>query len=202
MRRALVWVAAARAVLGLLAVPLAPLLYRDHFLVLVLLRPTKEVLLAGGYLARQGDVPLPWIVAAALPLMVLTVWHMYWLGRSYAREIRNCDLPGLGSRVLPAERINKLQDVLRRKGTKLVVVGRLAAFPSALVGAAAGSSRMDAREFLRADTLGTVLAMVEVLGAGYLLGHAYDAAGPWLAASGLVALVLLAVLLGRYLRRA
>ena len=196
------WLAAARVVLGLVALPLAPLLYERAYLVLVLLRPTKEVLLAGGFLVREGRVGLGWLVLAALPLMLAGVWLMFWLGRAYAREIKDCDLPGLGSRVLPAQRINRLQKVLRRKGSRLVLLGRLAAFPSALVGAAAGSSRMKWREFARADSAGAVLSLVEVVGAGFVLGEAYEEAGPWLTASGVVALAAVAVLLGRYLGRA
>ena len=42
--------------LGIVAILLAPALFDDHFVVLVLLRPTKEVLLAGGFFLRQDDV--------------------------------------------------------------------------------------------------------------------------------------------------
>jgi membrane protein DedA with SNARE-associated domain len=201
VKRTLVWLAAARGAVELLAIPLAPLLYEDHFLLLVLLRPTKEVLLAGGFLAREGEVALWWILVAALPLMVFGVWLMFWLGRAYAREIRDGGLPGIGSRVLPAERIHRLHRALRRRGAKLVVLGRLAVFPSTLVGAAAGSSRMGSREFVRADAAGAALSLVEVVGAGYVLGEAYEEAGPWLTASGVVALAVALVLLGRALRK-
>ena len=42
-RGVLLWAAALRVALGIVAIPLAPFLYKRHFLVLVLLRPTKEI---------------------------------------------------------------------------------------------------------------------------------------------------------------
>jgi membrane protein DedA with SNARE-associated domain len=191
---------AARVVLALVAIPLAPFLYRKHAVVLVLLRPTKDVLLLMGFLLRQGDVTLPPVVLAALPLLVFGVWLFFFLGRAYAKEIQKADLPGIAGRLLPPDRIGKLSDSVNEQGFKLVFLGRLAAFPSTLVAAAAGASEMSTGGFLLADGLGALASIVEVVGAGYLLGDAYDRAGPWLTAVGLVVLVLMAMVLGRNLR--
>jgi membrane protein DedA with SNARE-associated domain len=202
MRKAVLGAAAVRGALGLVAIPLAPVLYRDHFVVLVLLRPTKEVLLAGGFLVRAGDVGLAAVVAAAVPLALVGVWHFFVLGRLYAREIQRGDaLPGWAQRLMPPDRIGRLCRVLARKGGRVIVLGRLAAFPSALLGAAAGASRMEPRSFLVADLAGCILSVVEVMGAGYLLGAAYKEAGPWITAAGVVVLVAVLVLVGRSLRR-
>jgi membrane protein DedA with SNARE-associated domain len=197
----LLWGAVFRAALGIIAIPLAPFLYRDHFLILVLLRPTKEVLLAGGFLARIGNVNLLEVLVAAIPLMVLGVWHFYYLGRQYSSEIRNERLPFLGSKILPSKRIDELEKVLGKKGPKLVFLGRLAVFPSALLGAAAGSSEMKSKEFLLPDALGAMAAFVEVVGAGFLFGAAFKQAGPWITAGGVSVLALGAFLFGRYIRR-
>ena len=202
MRTGLLVAAAARGVLGLVAIPLAPALYREHFVVLVLLRPTKEVLLAGGFLVRQGDVALLPIGAAAVPLALLGVWHLFVLGRAYAGEIERGDgLPGWAQRWMPNDRIRQMGRVLDRKGGRVIVLGRLAAFPSALLGAAAGATRMKPRAFLPADLAGCALSVVEVIGAGYVLGEAYDEAGPWITAIGVAVLLLVLVLVGRWLRR-
>lgn len=201
LRVALLWLAGVRTLLALVAIPLAPFLYREHFVVLVLLRPTKEVLLAGGFLVRAGDANVLLILAAAIPLMVLGVWHFFYLGRAYAREIRNGDLPVLGSRLLPVKRIKALQKVLRKRGNRLVFVGRIAAFPSTLVAAAAGSAKLPERGFLLADGLGALASIVEVFGAGYLLGEAHDEAGPWVTGVGVAFLFAMLFLLGRYLKQ-
>src|SRR2546421_6944622 len=107
-RTPLLWLAAVRAVLGLLAIPLAPALYKDHFLVLVLLRPTKEVLLAGGFFVRDGRVTLLPILAAAVPLAIFGVWHFYALGRGWSRELNRGEMPKLAQRILPPKRIKAL----------------------------------------------------------------------------------------------
>lgn len=194
--------AVARGVLALIAIPLAPVLYEDHFVLLVLLRPTKEVLLAGGFFLRDGEVNPISLLIATVPLMLVGVWQFFALGRGYAKEINSCDVPGLGGKVLPAKRITAMRKVLKKKGTRLVFIGRLAAFPSALVAAAAGASKMSAREFLIADGIGGLLSVVEVVGAGMLLGSAYKTAGPWLTVVGVAALFAMLWLAGRYLKRA
>ena len=202
-RTPLLIAAAARAVLSIAALPLAPFLYREHFVLLVLLRPTKEVLLAAGFFIKRGDVALWPVVLAAVPLAIFGVWHFYALGRAFAPEIREGEgLPKWADRILPPERIKALCGILDRKGWRVVVLGRLAAFPSALLAAAAGASDVTRRVFLPADGIGGVLAITEVLLAGYLLGGAYKKAGPWVTAVGVALLVVLLVLLGRWLRRA
>jgi membrane protein DedA with SNARE-associated domain len=202
LRIPLLWIGAARLVLGLIAVPLAPALVDDHFVVLVLLRPTKEVLLAGGFLVRQGKVNPGVILLAAAPLVILGVWNFFVLGRAFSKEIQTGkELGRIGSKVLPRRRIRSFARVLDRKGRRVVFLGRLAAFPSTVLAAAAGASGLRPREFLPADAAGALLSIAEVLVAGYALGAAYKRAGAWLTAIGVVLLVALLVALGRWLRR-
>ncbi|MDP9183796.1 MAG: hypothetical protein M3P04_13590, partial [Actinomycetota bacterium] len=75
------------------------------------------------------------------------------------------------------------------------------AAPSTLIAAAAGSSRMPTRSFLVADGVGALLSIVEVVGAGLLVGSAYKQAGPWLTGVGVAVLLGLLWLGGRYLKR-
>jgi len=203
----LLWLAGVRIILGIAAIPLAKFLYEDHFLWLVLLRPTKEVILAGAFLAKQTDKPtlLLQIVIAAVPLSILGVWHFYYLGRFYSKEIKSGSLPWIGSRILPAKKIKKLAMVLDKKGWKLIFLGRLAAFPSALMGASAGSSDMESKEFLPPDGIGGLAAIAEVIAVGYLLGSIFNPKDPktsWLITGvGVAALFVLLFLLGKYLNR-
>ncbi|HVL90812.1 MAG TPA: VTT domain-containing protein, partial [Actinomycetota bacterium] len=189
LRRFLLGLAGFRIVIGLLAIPMAAFLYREHFLVLVLMRPTKEVLLFGGFLARQHKIHLLQILIAAVPLAILGVWHAYALGRMYSKEIHDAKLPGIAGRILPAERIKAMTKALKKHGAKVIVIGRVAVFPSSILGMAAGSSKMKAKTFLPADALGGLLSIAEAAGAGYLLGAAYKNGKPWLTAIGLAALV-------------
>jgi membrane protein DedA with SNARE-associated domain len=198
----LLWLAAVRAVLGIVAIPLAPFLYRKHFAILVLLRPTKEVLLAGGFLIRRHDVHPIVVVLAALPLLIGGVWQFFFLGRAFAEEIKSGEnLPKVAQRLLPPKRINQLCKVLDQKGPRLIFLGRLATFPSSLVATAGGASALEPRRFFLADGLGAIASLAEVIGAGYLLGEAYKAAGPWLTGVGVVALLGMLFVLGRSLTR-
>ena len=202
VRTPLLALAGARTLLSIAAIPLAPALYRDHFVLLVLLRPTKEVLLAAGFFVKRGDVGLVPVLLAAVPLAILGVWHFFALGRAYADEIRTGrGLPRVAERILPTSQIQKLSKVLDRTGPKVIGLGRMAAFPSALLGAAAGSSGMEPKPFLLTDTIAGVASIAEVMLAGYVLGEAYKRAGPWLTGAGVVALLALLVLVGRWLRR-
>ena len=198
----LLWLAGVRTVLGIVAIPLAPLLYREHFVLLVLLRPTKEVLLAGGFFVRRGDVNLFSLLLAAVPLAILGVWHFYYLGRAYSKEVQSGKaVPSFAGRILPVRRIRKLCKVLEKRGNRIVIIGRLASFPSALLGAAAGASDVRPRTFMLADLIGGILSIAEVVGAGYLLGQAYKEAGPWITGIGVVVLFGLLIGVGRLVTR-
>ena len=199
-RTALTWLAALRVVLGAIAIPLAPFLFKENFLVLVLLRPTKEVFLAGGFLARQGDVALWAVVLAAIPLSIFGVWLFYLLGRAYSSEIESDSLPGIAGRILTADRIKSFQKALDKKGPKLIFLGRLAVLSSAAVAAAAGAAGMDKKKFFAYDLAGGLVSIAYTVTAGYFLGQAYESAGPWLTGLGVLALIGFAYILGRSLK--
>jgi membrane-associated protein len=196
----LVGLAVARGGLSVVAVPLAPLLWRDHFLALVLLRPTKEVLLGAGFGVRAGNLALPLVMVATVPIMVLGVWLFFALGRAYSTEIDGGDLPGVARRVLPPRRVSQMCRLLDRKGAKVVFLGRLAVFPSTLMAAAAGASGLRPRRFLVADGLGALTSTLVVVAIGYGLGEAYERGGPWITGFGLALTLGLLVALGRWLR--
>jgi membrane protein DedA with SNARE-associated domain len=190
---------ALRGALYLVAIPLVPFLYREHAAALVALRPSKEVLLFEGFAVERGSVYLPVVVLAALPLLLVAVWAFFGLGRAYGDQLTTAELPGLAGRFLPAARIRQLQDALADDGARLVFLGRLAAFPSTLVAAAAGASGMPWRTFLVADGTGALVSLGALLTIGYALEDAYEDAGPWLTGGGLAVLAAGVVLLGRSL---
>lgn len=192
--------AALRVVLGLVAIPLAPVLYEDHFILLVLLRPTKEVFLAGGFLARRGDVDLLMVGVAAIPLSIFGVWLFFALGRAYRKEIERGDMPGLVGRLLKPDRVKSFEKALDERGPKLIFLGRLAVLSSAAVSAAAGAANLEPRRFFPYDLAGGLLSITYTVAAGYFLGEAYERAGPWLTGVGVVAFLGFAYVLGRSLK--
>jgi membrane protein DedA with SNARE-associated domain len=200
-RRLLIGLGVGRIALAGVALILVPVFYEDHFLWVTLLRPTKEVLLGGGFLVRRGDLFLVPLLLVALPLLVGGVWLWYLLGISYRDEIQDRELPGIAGRLLPRASVLDLGEALRASGWRLVFFGRLAAFPSSVLAAAAGTSGMDRRTFLLADLAGALTSLALVVGAGYALGEAYRRAGLWLTLVGLAVLVGVAVLFGTHLKR-
>ena len=164
------------------------------------MRPTKEVFLAGGFLARQGDVPIWALVLAAIPLSIFGVWLFFFLGGAFKREIESDGLSGMAGRILTPERVKRFQDAFDRKGPRLIFLGRLAVMSSAAVAAAAGAAGMQTRKFLLVDLAGGLLTIAYTVAAGYVLGAAYEKAGPWLTALGAVALVAFVYILGRSLK--
>ena len=201
VKKLLLGFAAVRAALGLIAIPLAPVLYEDHFLLLVLLRPTKEIFLAGGFLARRGELSLVLVFLAAIPLSIFGVWLFYLLGRAYSKEIHSEKMPGLAARILTPERIKKFEDALDSKGPKLIFLGRLAVLSSATVAAAAGAAKLEPKKFFPWDALGGFLSITYTLAAGWFLGQAYEKAGPWITVAGAVAFIGFAFVLGRSLKK-
>ena len=201
VKKVLLGVAFVRMVLGIVAIPLAPFLYEEHFLVLVLLRPTKEVFLAGGFLARQGDVNLALLVLAAIPLSIVGVWLFFLLARAYSKEIGSDKMPRLAARILTPERIKKFERALEKRGPKLIFLGRLAVLSSATVAAAAGAAKLEPKRFFPWDLAGGLVSIAYTVAAGWFLGEAYDKAGPWLTGAGVVALIGFMYILGRSLQR-
>jgi membrane protein DedA with SNARE-associated domain len=199
----LLWLAVARTVLSGLAIVLAPALFRHHFVVLALLRPSQIVILAGAFLARQHDVWLPAVLAAAVPLQVLAIWLYFALGRAWEKDLGKDDaeLPFLAARVLSPGQIKRLKKVLKNKGARLVFLARFALFPTGLVAAAVGASDLEPRRYLLADAAGVVLSSAVSVGAGYGLGVAYGGARPWAAAAGLAGLLALSGTLTWLLQR-
>lgn len=198
-RSRLLWLGGIRVALALLAVPLAPVVYRDQFLLLVLIRPSKEVLMAGGFFVSQGKLELLPLALAALPLHTLGVWQFFALGRAFHEDLRAHALKPPASRILPQRRIDKLDHLLEHKGDRLVFYGRLAAFPGLFLAAAAGSSRMTFRRFVLHDSLGAALSFAELVIAGYILGTTYEKAGLGLAVAGGVLFVAALAVFGRVL---
>lgn len=202
LRRWVLVVAILRYAIPIAAIPLAPVLIPDRVGLLVLLRPSKEVLLLGGGLHRtQGDPALATMLVAYAPLMVAAVWVFFWLGRLYRDDLVAGRGPAWLSRMIPDETFAVARRVLDRRGPAIAVLGRLATLPPTALAAAAGTSDVDTRRYLVADTVGALASFALLVGVGAALGRAYERGGPWLTAAGLALLVGLLALLTRWVRR-
>jgi membrane protein DedA with SNARE-associated domain len=202
-KNALLALAGVRTALSLIALPLAPFLLHEHFLVLVLLRPSQLVLFVGAVLARRGDVNLFAIIVAALPLQLLVVWLYFALGKRWEREIESdSQLPFLATRVLRPDQIRRLRKVVRKGGPRFVALARFALFPTGLLAATAGASDMKPRNFFVADGAALAVAIGSVVSLGYVLGFDEHRGKVWIAVAGFAGLLILSAALTLYLSRA
>lgn len=198
-RKPLIALAVIRLAVGVIAIPLVPVLFKEKFLLLVFMRPTKELFLAGGFLVRRGELNLLLLILASIPLSIFGAWLFYLLGRSYEKEIDEGNVPDLVARILKPERVRKFEKILEYKGPRLIFLGRIAVMSSAGVAAAAGAARMAPRKFFPVDFAGGMVSIGYTVTAGYFLGEAYERAGPWITGLGVVAFMAFAYILGRAL---
>jgi len=202
LRRILLVVAALRFVIPIAMLPLIPVLQRDNFLLLLGLRPGKELLLLGGGRARiDGDPTLLEMWLVTLPFLVVAVWVFFAVGRLYRRALREGNGPAWLHRAIPAERLLVADRILAKHGPVIAILGRIATIPPTILAAAAGASDVRARRYLVADFLGAVAGFGTAVGAGYVLGQAYERGGPWLTGAGIVFVVVFAMLLTNWIQR-
>lgn len=199
--RAAVVLAVVRYLVPLAAVPLIPVLVRDQLPLLIALRPTKEFMLLGGGLARIDGAPsILLLFVLYAPLMLLTVWPFFVVGRAYRASLLAGAGPAWLHRALPPRQLDLARSVLLRRGPSIAVLGRVAAIAPTVLAAAAGVSDVGARRYLVADVIGGLVAFGTTVGAGFVLGHAYEQAGIWLTAAGALVFIALVVLLARWIR--
>jgi membrane protein DedA with SNARE-associated domain len=203
LRRSAIGVAVLRYAIPLAAIPLIPFLIRDGRLeLLVLLRPQKEFLiLSGATLARTGTPTVLAILAAYIPFMIVAIWAFFIVGRIFRPALDAGEAPRWLTRILPPEQLAVGRRVLARRGPAIAIMGRIAALPPTIMAAAAGASDVDARRYLGADLLGAIVSFALMMGAGWLLGDAYDEYGVWITVAGVIVLLALIVLLTRWIRR-
>lgn len=190
LHRAVLVLAALRYVIPIAAIPLIPAWQADHLGWLLLLRPGKEIVLLAGFRARQGDIGLDVAFLAYLPLMVVAVWVFFALGRMEGTRLTESP-PAWLERLAPPHVLRAGQRVLAKRGEWIAAAGRLAALPPTILAAAAGSSDVRAGRYLVADFVGAVGAFAMTIGAGWLLGDAYERAGKWITALGVVLLLVM-----------
>lgn len=202
LRRVALGVAALRYVLQWTALPLIPILVPERVPLLLVARPSKELLLlGGGLLAVDGRPTIAAMALAFVPMGLVGAWAFFVVGRSYTHVLTSEQRPAWLERVLPARRLAVAQGVLQRRGPAIALLGRLAALPPTVIAAAAGASPLRAAPFLVADALGSALAFGITVSVGMALGAAYEQGSVWVTVGGGMLFLVLVSLLARWARR-
>jgi membrane protein DedA with SNARE-associated domain len=202
LQRVAIGVAIARYAIPLAVIPAIPfLIARGELALLVLLRPQKEfLLLAAAQLARTGAPSVALLFAAYVPLMIVAVWAFFIVGRMFRPALDAGQAPRWLTRILPPAQLDVGRRVIARRGPLIAVMGRMAALPPTIMAAAAGASDVNGPRYLVADVVGALGSFALMVGAGLVLGEAYDEYGIWITVAGLMVLVALIALITRWVR--
>jgi membrane protein DedA with SNARE-associated domain len=202
LQRVAIGVAIARYAIPLAVIPAIPfLIARGELALLVLLRPQKEfLLLAAAQLARTGAPSVALLFAAYVPLMIVAVWAFFIVGRIFRPALDAGEAPRWLTRILPPQQLDVGRRVIARRGPLIAVMGRMAALPPTIMAAAAGASDVHGPRYLVADLVGALGSFALMVGAGLVLGEAYDEYGIWITVAGIGVLVALIALITRWVR--
>ena len=132
--------------------------------------PGETAMLLGGFLAYQGRVSLPVMMAAGAIGAIVGDSVGYEIGRVFGEPLKNSRL---GRRV-GADRWARGEAYLRAKGGRAVFLGRFVGLLRALVPALAGMSRMPYRTFLPWNAAGGIVWAPGFVFLGYLAGRSYQ----------------------------
>src|SRR5882757_573126 len=130
--------------------------------------PGETAAVLGGVLAGESKVSVYWLAALVVLAAVSGDSVGYEIGRRYGSRI-------LDTRTLRGHRgrIDRAQELIRRRGPAAVFLGRFIAFFRALMPALAGISKMPYRVFLLFNALGGLVWGIGFVLLGYFAGAAY-----------------------------
>ena len=132
--------------------------------------PGETAMLLGGFLAFQGRVSLPVMMAAGAVGAIVGDSVGYEIGRAFGEPLKRSRL---GRRV-GAARWARGEAYLRAKGGRAVFLGRFVGLLRALVPALAGMSRLPYRTFLPWNAAGGLVWAPGFVLLGYLAGRSYQ----------------------------
>ena len=162
--------------------------------------PSEVIMPLAGYLAAEGRLSLPGIIAAGTLGSVLGALPFYRLGRRIGEE-RMKDFADRHGRwlTLSSDDITRAKDWFDRHGQSAVLLGRLIPGIRSLISIPAGIDRMSLGRFLAYTAGGTLLWSGALAWAGYLLGSRFSDVAryldpmSWVVLGAIVALYLLRV---------
>lgn len=152
--------------------------------------PGETALIAASIAAKQGDLNIHWVIAAAALGAIIGDNIGYWVGRKGGRRLLEHPGPFHQRRLALLVHGDRFFD---RHGAKAVFIGRWVALLRVTAALLAGANRMDPKKFFIWNALGGVAWATSVGLVGYLLGATGEQLihrfGIWGAVAGGVILV-------------
>ncbi len=133
--------------------------------------PGETAVIVGGLVAGQGEISLLALIAIVWTCCVLGDLTSYELGRRKGRGW----LLKHGQRLkVTEERLEKVEEILERRGAVMIIVGRFLGFVRPLMPFISGASRMPLRRFLPYDVLAAGLWSITFCVLGFLFWRSID----------------------------
>ena len=137
--------------------------------------PSEAVLLLGGFLAGEGRLSLPGVIAAATTGSLIGALVLYglgaWLGDARVRHLVRRYGRWL---FVKEEDLDRAEGWFERHGYKAVLLGRVVPIVRSLVSVPAGVIRMPLGRFLAYTTLGSVVWNGLSIGLGWWFGERWE----------------------------
>jgi membrane-associated protein len=145
------------------------LVFAEDALFIGFVIPGETAAVLGGVAAARGNVGLAGMLAVVVLAAVVGDSVGYEVGRAAGPRILRAR-----SLVRHRERIDTARDLLARRGSAAVFLGRSVAFFRAVMPALAGMAVMPYRRFLIANAAGGIVWGVATVLLGYLAGNSYE----------------------------
>jgi membrane protein DedA with SNARE-associated domain len=161
-----------------------------------ILVPGDTVVILSGFLAAQGKMKLPLIVAIASLGGIIGDNIGYVIGRRFGLPF----LDRYGKRLHIKERhTRRAERFFQRHGGASVVLGRFVAYIRTFIPVLAGVSRMDYKIFLAYNIVGGILWATVYSAAGYFFGNSWKLISHVLGVTGAVLFLLACIAVGVYI---
>ncbi len=132
--------------------------------------PEETVLVLAGYMAWNGTLRLPAVIAVGVVSAATGDNLGYWVGRRYGRA--TLERHGHWVAVTP-ERLEAVWSFVRRHGLLGVFVARFIPGLRFMAGPIAGASGLGALPFFVANVLGALIYVPYAVGIGYAIGYGF-----------------------------
>src|SRR4051812_9711075 len=150
--------------------------------------PGETAVLLGGFLASQGRLNIVTLILLVVLCAIVGDTVGYEVGKHLGPRVLR-----LGIFQKHQERLDKAQDMLRRRGGPAVFLGRWTAFFRAVMPGLAGLSQMRYRVFLFWNALGGIAWGVTASLVGYFAGASYERVASAIGEGSAIVVALLAI---------
>ena len=152
--------------------------------------PGETALLGGAAMAQFGRLSLIRVIVTAIAAAIIGDNTGFFVGRHGGRAL----VTRHGSKIgVTAARLRQFDGFYERYGPQTVFIARFVTGLRVVGAVLAGSSGLQWRTFVLFDALGALVWSTAVAAAGYSLAYSWDTLERWIGRSGVIALVIVAL---------